>query len=239
MEKIVVYAGTRNVYPQMYVSLKSLLMNSPIDMVFLFIEDDVFPYPVPANVRACNVSEQQFFAPGSPNFGTPWSYMELLRCCLGEMLPEMIQKVLWLDVDTIVDADISDLFDVDLTGYFYAGVLEPKKSNMFFRYINTGVLLYNLDLLRDMNKEHELISFLNNYGFSFPGQDVINLLCQGRIKVIDSEFNASAWTASCHRPKIIHYAAIKYKDYKDHWAYKKYGTVELPIDGERKDEADG
>ena len=233
MDKLVVYAGTRNVYEQMYVSLKSLLLNTPVDGVFLLIEDDEFPYQIPQNVQVANVSGQQFFAPGTPNFNTPWSYMELLRCCLGEMLPEMIQKVMWLDVDTIVDADISELFDMDLTGYFYAGVLEPKKSNMFFRYINTGVLLYNLDLLRDMNKEHELIGFLNNYGFAFPGQDVINLLCQGRIKVIDSEYNASAWTASCHRPKIIHYAAMKYEDYKNHWAYKKYAAVEVPTGGEQ------
>lgn len=232
MGKIAVYAGTKNVYEQMYVSMKSLLLNTPVDMVYLLIEDDKFPYSVPQNVQVCNVSGQQFFEPGSPNYNKQWSYMELLRCCLGEMLPEFCQQVLWLDIDTIVDGDITELFEMDLTGYFYAGVLEPKKSNMFFRYINTGVLLYNLDLLRDMNKEHELISFLNNYGFTFPGQDVINLLCQGRIKVIDSEFNTSAWTTSCNRPKIVHYAAIPAEQYKKHYLYQKYEQIELPIGGE-------
>ena len=33
--KIVVYAGTRNVYPQMYTSLKSLIVNTEVDMVYL------------------------------------------------------------------------------------------------------------------------------------------------------------------------------------------------------------
>ena len=234
MGKIAVYAGTRNVYEQMYVSMKSLLLNTPVDLVYLLIEDNKFPYPVPKNVQVCNVSGQQFFEPGSPNYNTPWSYMELLRCCLGEMLPESCQQVLWLDIDTIVDGDITELFEMDMTGYFYAGAMEPKKSNMFFRYINTGVCLINLDLLRDWNKEHELISFLNNYGFTWPGQDVINLLCQGRIKIIDSEFNASAWTTSCHRPKIVHYAAIKPEDYKKHHLYRKYEQMELPIGGEQQ-----
>ena len=232
MDKLVVYAGTRNVYEQMYVSLKSLLLNTPVDGVFLLVEDDNFPYSVPQNVQVCNVSGQQFFANGTPNFNTPWSYMELLRCALGDMLPETIQQVLWLDIDTIVDADISELFEMDMTGYYYAGALEPKKSNIFFRYINTGVVLINLDLLRDMGKEHEMIQFLNTYHFTWPGQDIINLLCQGRLKVIDSEFNASAWTESCHRPKIVHYAAIPAEQYKKHYLYQKYKQIELPIGGE-------
>ena len=233
MDKLVVYAGTRNVYEQMYVSLKSLLLNTPVDGVFLLIEDDEFPYPVPENVQVCNVSGQEFFAPGSPNWSAPWSYMELLRCCLGEMLPEMISQVLWLDVDTIVDADISELFDIDMHGYFYAAALEPKKSNMFFRYVNTGVMMYNLELLRMWRKESELIDFLNTYHFTFPGQDVINLLCQGRVKIIDSEFNASAWTASCHRPKIVHFAAIPAEQDKQHYLYQKYKMMDLPFGGEQ------
>lgn len=232
MDKLAVYAGTRNVYEQMYVSLKSLLINTPVDGVFLFIEDDEFPYEIPDGVQICNVSGQQFFTEGSPNFSSPWNYMEMLRCCLGEMLPEMIDKVLWLDVDTIIDADISELWDIDMHGYYYAAALEPKKSNMFFRYINTGVCLCNLTLLRMYKKEHEMIDFLNNYHFVWPGQDIINLLCQGRIKVFDSEFNASAWTTSCHRPKIIHYAAIKPEDYKKHWAYQKYCNARLVFKGE-------
>ena len=227
MDKIVVYAGTQNVYEQLYTSLKSLLYHTPVDAVFLLIEDDTFPYPIPDYVLPVNVSGQEFYKKSSPNFNSPWSYMEMLRCALGEMLPETIQQILWLDVDTIIDGDISELFSMDMTGYFYAGVLEPKKSNMFFRYVNTGVMIHNLDLLREWKKEHEMMDFLNRYHFTWPGQDVINLLCQGKIKVIDSEFNASAFTTSCHRPKIIHYAAIPFKEYKDHWAYKMYDRMNL------------
>ena len=37
-DKVAVYAGTRNVYPQMYTSLKSLLTNTKMDRVYLMIE---------------------------------------------------------------------------------------------------------------------------------------------------------------------------------------------------------
>ena len=226
MDKVAVYAGTENVFPQMYTALKSLLINTEMDRVYLLIDKEKFPFHVPDNVKIIDVSEQPFFPSGGANSTSRWTYMDMLRCCLGMILPNE-DYVLWLDIDTIVDADISELWDIDMTGYFYAGALEPKKSNLFFRYINTGVLMYNLDLLRDWNKEHELLDFLNTYHFVFPGQDVINLLCQGRLKIIDSEYNASAWTTSCHRPKIIHFAAIKPEDYMQYWAYKKYEQKEL------------
>ena len=71
MDKVVVYAGTRNVYDPMYVSLKSLLINNKIDRVYLLIEDDEFPYPIPKNVYPVNVSEQNYFSEGKPHTPQP------------------------------------------------------------------------------------------------------------------------------------------------------------------------
>ena len=227
-DKVAVYTGTRNVYPQMYTSLKSLLLNTEMDRVYLIIEDDKFPYPVPSNVLLINASEQTFFKPGSPNYSTSYSYMELLRCALSFILKEDL--VLWLDIDTIIDNDISDLFSLDMTGYYYAGAIEPQKCRGIFMYVNVGVLLCNLALLRDTHKELELIGFLNQYHFDFPGQDVINLLCQGGIRVIGSEYNTNDWGVPCTRPKVIHYAAVKPDIYKKDWAYQKYERIELPLE---------
>ena len=232
MDKVAVYAGTRNLYEQMYVCLKSLLANTIIDRVYLLIEDDEFPYHVPDNVMIANVSEQQFFLPGSPNYSSPWSYMAMLRCVLSFILKDE-ERVLWLDCDTIVNDDISDLFEINMDGYFYAGVMEPQKSKDIFRYINSGVMLCNLELLRETQKEVELAYFLNTYRFVWADQEVINLLCQGHIRTIDSEYNQNAFTLQCVRPKIIHYAAVK--DFKNDWAYQKYVNRDLFAE-EPKDE---
>ena len=231
-DRVAVYAGTRNVYPQMYVSLKSLLVNTPMDRIYLLIEDDEFPYVIPNNVILINMNQQEYFPEGTPNFKSPWSYMAMLKCALGQILPEE-EKVLWLDVDTIVDQDISDLFELDIRGQYYAGAMELHKSSGIFRYINTGVLLCNLQMLRDMGKEIELIAFLNACKLNFPDQDIINLLCQGRMRIIESIYNSNAYTTPCIHPKIIHYAAVE--NYKDDWAYKKYETVEF-VKGAETDE---
>lgn len=226
-DKVAVYAGTRNIYDQMYVCLKSLLLNNPMDRVYLLIEDDSYPFPIPDNVFTVNVSEQGFFSKNSPNYSNPWSYMTMMRCVLSEMLAKE-DRVLWLDCDTIVIDDITDLFDLNMDGYFYAGALEPGKSKDVFRYINAGVLLCNLALLRKTVQEQMMVAFLNAYKFGWCDQDIINLLNQLRIRIIGSEYNQNAFTLPCSRPRIIHYAAVK--DFKNDWAYKKFEQIDLPLE---------
>ena len=234
MDKVAVYSGTRNVYPQMYTSLKSLLLNNDMDRVYLMIEDDEFPYPIPKNVIIANVSGQEFFKPGSANHGRPWSYMDLLRCCLAAIFQQE-KQMLWLDIDTIIDDDITDLFSLNMDGYFYAGAIEPKKSIGVFQYINTGVVLCNLEHLRLWQKEVEMIAFLNTYELMWPGQDVINIFCQGRMRILSSEYNKNAFCLPTNTPRILHYAAIKPEEYMNDWAYKKYEKMELPLTEESDD----
>ena len=224
MDRVVVYAGTKNIYDQMYVALKSLLANNLIDRVYLLLETDTFSYFLPENVHIINVSNQDYFHAGSANFNSPWSYMAMMKCVLSDIFPKE-QKILWLDCDTIVNADISELFDLDMGEYLYAGTVEPKKSHWKFKYINTGVLLVNLKMLQMNRKEQEMVMYLNRYTFNFPDQDVINLLCQGKILEIDSEWNNNAYTYRCTHPKIVHFAAMK--NYRIHPVYRKYESMFL------------
>ena len=122
MDKVAVYSGTKNVYPQMYTALKSLLINNDMDRVYLLIETDTFPYPTPDCVKLINVSNQIFFPEDGANATSRWTYMDMLRCCLGMILPPEEECVLWFDIDTIVDADISELFRLDMTVYYFEGV---------------------------------------------------------------------------------------------------------------------
>ena len=159
--RVAVYTGSRNLYPDMIPAVKSMLKNGRPDLIYLLIEDDSFPYPVPDCVMIANISGQGFFEKDSPNYQNPWSYMTMMRCALATMFPEE-KRMLWLDCDTIVNADITDLFQMNMTGIFYAGALEPKKSIDVFRYINCGVLMCNLELLRLAEKEDELVQLLNS-----------------------------------------------------------------------------
>lgn len=208
MDKVFAYAGTRNIYEQMYVCLTSLLRINRADRVYLLIEDDEFPYPFPANVIVKNVSGQLYFSQDGPNYKSRWSYMSMLRCVFGKMFPDE-KRILWLDCDTIVLRNISELFSMDMDGHTYAGVVEPKKSCGIFSYINTGVLLCNLDYIRELGIEEHMIQELNRKKHAFPDQDVINLFNQPYILKIPSSYNFSCCSEPCENPKILHFAAEK------------------------------
>lgn len=123
------------------------------------------------------------------------------------MFPSL-DRILSLDVDTIVREDISALWDLPLDGFWLAGALEPLKTREGRIYINSGVMLLNLRQLRETGKGDELIDALNRQPFDYPEQDCIAELCQGGILEIPSAYNANAFTLPTTQRRIEHFAAI-------------------------------
>ena len=216
--KAAVYCGTRNLYEDMIPALKSLIANSDVEKVFLLIEDDTFPYELPSCVECINVSGQTYFRKNGPNYKNRWTYMVLMRAALHRVFGNL-DKIVSMDVDTIVAKDVSDLWDVDLTEHYIAGAKEPGKSWGNNIYINCGVMVMNLAKLRD-GKGDEIIDALNTRRYAFNEQDCINELCVGGIKEISSDYNANNYTITTTTPKIIHFAAIQ--RWQDHPLVKQY-----------------
>ena len=230
MRKVAVYAGTRNVYHNMTVAAKSLLCHTQMDRVWFLIEDDEFPEELPAVIKTKNMSGQQWF-PEGPNTRKRWSYMSLLRLALHEILPEE-DRVLWLDIDTIVNADITDLFGTELDGCYVAAAEEPIRSKDPFLYFNAGVMILDLKKLRD-GMADLLIRYVNRVDLRFPDQDVINLLCQGRIKPISPYWNSNKWIVEVSDPGITHFAADR--NYEKQPLWQQYDRMEWRVKHAGKD----
>lgn len=222
MERVAVYAGTRNLYEVMKTAVNSLLANTRMDRVYLLIEDDHFPYQMPDNVKAFNVSNQKFFPEDGANFKSKWTYMAMMRVAFSKMFPRE-KRALWLDCDTIVDADISELFEMDMTGRYFAGVREFRKGE----YINTGVLVMNLEEIRRDGIDDKLISLLNRKKLELPDQDAINQVAHQRILYLDSGYNVCPFTEPPEKLKIYHYAAREIWDNDP--LYRKYSGNDTPI----------
>ena len=221
MMRAAVYCGTRNLYNDMVTAAKSLICNSSVDKIYFLIEDDKFPEKLPPIIDTINVSNQQYFPKDGINFNNNWTFMVLMKLALHDMLPKL-EKVLVMDVDTIVVDDVSDLWDIDLSNCYVAGAREPLKSTDDFLYVNAGVMMMNLRLLRSMGKGNELIAVVNRKRLFFCEQDCIAERCQGSIKEISGDYNACCVTEYSDKPKIVHYAAVKNWQKNKHAKWHSY-----------------
>ena len=204
--KHAVYTGTRNVYADMETSAKSLVANSDVDAIHFLIEDDEFPVVLPEIIECRKVSWQPYFPPDGPNVQTRFTYMALRRAVLWDVLD--VDVALSLDCDTVAVGDCSAAWDVDVSGCYFAAVQERwPSSRPGLQYCNVGVSLLNLEMLRD-GKGAEIVSLLNSRAYSWPEQDAMNYLCQGRIAEMPPEYNRCPWTVGSSAPdRIIHFAA--------------------------------
>ena len=206
MRHVIAYAGTRNVYPCMAAAAKSALRECKrIDRIWFLIEDDAFPEQLPDVIRCVNVKNDPFAMEQGPNYTNPWTYMVMARCILHNLLPDE-ERVLYLDVDTIAMFAFDELFEADLQGNVIGAVREPKRCLEPFVYHNAGVLLMDLQKLRDTGIGDEILRMLQTRKLKCPDQDAINLLCQGRMLELNPIYNASDWTQCPPNAKIYHYA---------------------------------
>lgn len=202
--KVAIYTGTRNLYNHMIPAIKSLIMNSDVDKIYVGIEDKSFPYELPDLCEVIDLSKQTFFPKDGANANSRFTYMAMMRVALSKILPEDLDRVLSIDVDTIVQDDISDLWDLPIDDYYFAASHEWHKQEECFLYCNVGVSLFNLEKMRD-GKTDELIHVLNKIKLEFLEQDALNMLCQGYIYDMPSEYNSNYYTEPCENPKIIHH----------------------------------
>lgn len=122
------------------------------------------------------------------------------RLFAAEMLPETVEKALYLDCDTIVCGSILPLYDTELGTMAAAMVMEPTvyremKETIGLKqddpYYNSGVILMNLALWR---REHILRQLLEFYG-AHEGrlfacdQDTLNGGLKGRILSLPPRYN--------------------------------------------------
>lgn len=211
--KAVVYTGTRNLYEHMIPAMRSLLKHSGVEKIYLLIEDNAFPYPLPPQAEIINVSGicRELFPPDGPNGDTWFRPICMMRAAYPKVLPADLDTVLQLDVDTIVAGPLDGIWDTDLSGKYFAAVPEHRETFKPYGplYYNAGVMLLNLAEIRKDRMDDLLIEFLNRTKVPYIDQDAWNALASDRGIALPVPYNECFVTGYTPAPVIVHYAGHK------------------------------
>ena len=143
------------------------------------------------------------------------------RLFIPEMFPEY-KKAIYLDSDTCILGDVSELYNYDLEDNLFGGCNDISCQDnatlcAYFAnnagaeindYINSGILLMNMEKLREVNFANHFLYLLNKYHFDTvcPDQDYINAMASGKIMLLSNEWDAMPTNGKVvfTNPKIIH-----------------------------------
>jgi lipopolysaccharide biosynthesis glycosyltransferase len=129
-----------------------------------------------------------------------WSKSAFTRLFMSELLPENISKVLYLDCDTLINQSLEEIWHIDMANNIIAGVNDCLSSgykknlgmNTESPYINSGVILIDLNKFRKFNCGTKIAQFIERHGktIRYPDQDIINGLFEGNILILEPMFNS-------------------------------------------------
>ena len=207
----IVYAMTHHVYKKILPSLRSLKDTNPDANVYILAENDELPFELPMPAKIINVSGQQWFPMTGVNYWNPYKYINLLKVRYPTLLPEL-DKVIHLDIDTIITDSLEGMWETDVTDMWFAAVPEYTGTYRPFGdvYYNMGIALINLEQMRKDNIESAMTAYLNEIPQPWADQDAWNVygLKNHKIVTLDLRYNENMVTGYTENPAIVHYCAI-------------------------------
>ena len=152
-------------------------------------------------------------------------------------LPVEIKKAIYLDVDMIVNHDISELWDIDISDEYFLAVPEQGKDCMYVsspqglvdykmlglepnqKFFNSGVLVINLEKWRSDHIFSKLINYVkhNKEHMRLHDQDALNAILARQCgelsyqwNVLSHLFNNFPWDAGPVKDKAVYHRLIRH-----------------------------
>ena len=131
-----------------------------------------------------------------------WNISTFFRLFLCTILPENIERCIYLDCDTVIRHSLEELWEMDLEGKI-VGAVDDCRSDRYktelgltteSTYTNNGVLLIDLKSWREIEVEKDFLDFIiaHNGNITYVDQGVLNgvLAKQGLVEVIHTKYDA-------------------------------------------------
>lgn len=144
------------------------------------------------------------------------------RLFIAEMFPEY-EKAIYIDSDTVVQGDISELYAIDIGDNYLGGCHEQAmvQVDAFGTYaeqvvgvsrhnfFNAGMIVINCEQFREHAVLDRFIEYLHDYNFVVTqDEDYLNLICKDRVYWLDQRWNTEIFGEIAYpieEANILHY----------------------------------
>lgn len=146
-----------------------------------------------SSIELIDVTELYNSCPPTANLATRFTPYCMLRL-FADMVDTLPDRLLYLDADTLCRRDISLFYHQDMQGAELAGVLDYYGSHFFRRnifrrdYLNSGVLLLDLELIRKTGLFAASREMCRTKRMFMPDQSALNKLARKK-KLCHRRFN--------------------------------------------------
>lgn len=154
-------------------------------------------------IDVTNLYEKEFGNCKNENaYCTPYTLLRLLI----DLIPDMPEKILYLDIDMMANKDISELYNMDIKNFEYAAAREKYGSKIIRPdYINAGMLLLNMKKIKETNLLEKARNLIRTKKLLFADQDAI-FWSTTKKKIVSRKYNEQAFfnrkkTVICHFSK--------------------------------------
>ena len=122
-------------------------------------------------IDVTNLYENEFYkCKNETAYCTPYTLLRLLA----DLVPDLPNKILYLDIDMMANDDISKLYNIDISEYEYAAVKEKYGSIFIWPdYINAGMLLLNMNKIKETKLLEKARNLIKTKKMLFADQDAI------------------------------------------------------------------
>lgn len=214
----------RSYYPILLNCLHSIIRQDHQEDLNVYImhqglsEDEEFELNVVFNQHDVNFNLIELEDKYLHDFPSNNRYPKMMysRLFAYEKLPEEMDRILYLDPDTIILKPLTTLYHMDFKGHLFIGCSHIGEILTKFNqqrldaaedahYINTGVLVMNLKKIRQEVKRADVLEYISKKEklLYLPDQDVLSALYGHKALLVDSRiYNLSDTVLALENMKL-------------------------------------